>query len=388
MPRFPSWEARKPVHASKLRRSTKKKRVLFVDDDDMLSSVLGGLEKDYEIATARNGVEALARLRENPPHLVVTTVTLPMMDGFELLEAIRNDPDRRWIPVVLFSAGGEEAPWEGLDAETDDLVKPFWARALETKARSLLTLSELRHEVGRARKAVRMRDEFLSMVAHELRTSLTPLTIQLRRLARLAGAGAARLSGSGSLSRLARLCDVQVEQLATLVDELLDVGRMWTGHVELRRTDTNVSRLLASVAEHYRFPLEEVGSVLHLAIAPNVCARVDGTRLAQVVAHLLTNAMRHARGAGVELALEDHGNTLQLSVTDTGPGIPVGHQERIFRRFEDGVASVTGGLGLGLFLSREIVRAHGGEITVESAAGAGARFVVELPKALPLVAMG
>jgi PAS domain S-box-containing protein len=230
----------------------------------------------------------------------------------------------------------------------------------------------------RAERAVAARDEFVAIATHELRTPLTALRLQLEALQR-AVEGHARPSperlrhGLGTALR-------QTGRLEKLLGHLLDVSHLSTGRLELELEPVDLSALVRRVVASLEETLAEAGntSVVH-AEAP-VVARVDLLRVEQVLTNLLSNAMKYAPGTRVELSVTREGEAAVVAVRDHGPGITAEEQARIFERYQR--ATGTHGrssLGLGLYVSRQIASAHGGELTVESTQGQGARFLLRLP---------
>jgi signal transduction histidine kinase len=184
--------------------------------------------------------------------------------------------------------------------------------------------------------------------------------------------------------KLERMIDVterQVSRLTRLVDDMLDVSRIETGKLELHPEAIDLSELVANVAQRLIPQIYRAGSALTTALEPAVGCW-DRFRIEQVLINLLTNAARYGGGKPIEVVLRvaPDGCAAELSVADCGTGIAKADQERIFGRFERAVSSSEAtGLGLGLYIAREIVEAHDGSIAVESESGAGARFIVTLP---------
>ena len=239
----------------------------------------------------------------------------------------------------------------------------------ETTERLVNTNAELQ-------QALEVRERFLSIAAHELRTPLTSLSLQLALLHRRIEQGADRETLRSNADALER----QAQRLAQLVGELLDVTRLQRGrldlHTELVRLDTLVQEVCARCA-----PLLDAGqNRLTLDLEPEVLGQVDPSRLDQVLVNLLGNAARHARGAAIEVSLFTTEDETLLRVRDAGPGIPEAVRNRLFEPFARAPGAAPG-LGLGLYISREIVEAHGGHIEMSSARGEGTAFTVHLPRA-------
>jgi PAS domain S-box-containing protein len=230
-------------------------------------------------------------------------------------------------------------------------------------------------------EALRIRDEFLIIASHELRTPLTPLRLQMqllrRRLQDPELAGHAKLQG---IERLVGISNHGVDRLIELVGELLDVSRISAGKLSLHLEDVDLAALVRDTIEGFRQELAGAGCALEIVASAPVVGRWDRFRIEQVVVNLLTNAMKYGAGKPISVGVRREGARAELWVRDEGIGIAEQEQARIFDRFERAVSSRSfGGLGLGLYITRQIVDAHGGAIRVASAPGRGATFTVELP---------
>jgi len=231
---------------------------------------------------------------------------------------------------------------------------------------SILCHSRLR-ALRAADEARILRENFLTVAAHELRTPLTTLRLRLQRLAAPAG------TSEDDLRAALR----QVLRMDGMIHQFLDAIHLQQARIELARKTVDLGALAREVGNRLA-----QGSVTALEVqAPvPVVGRWDPARLEHVIAHLLLNAFKFGRGKPVHVRVERSGDRALLSVQDEGIGIAREDQERIFRRFERAVGvRHYGGLGLGLWIATEFVQAHGGTIRVESAAGKGALFTVDLP---------
>ncbi len=225
------------------------------------------------------------------------------------------------------------------------------------------------------RAAVQLREDFLSVAGHELRTPLTSLKLQLRMLERTASPEAREASGH----RL-EVINRQVARLEALVASLLDVGRLSAGRLQLELSEVDLGALTREVLKRLEDVFERAGCQVTLEDGPEVHGCWDAGRLDQVLVNLLTNAAKYSAGHPVHVRVERAGSLARLTVRDEGIGIAAEALPRIFGRFERGVSDRQyGGLGLGLYISRELVRAMGGEVSVHSRLGEGATFTVELP---------
>lgn len=232
-----------------------------------------------------------------------------------------------------------------------------------------------------AQQAVRLRDEFLSIASHELRTPLTPLQLNLQRL--LDGKSRAVIDQGGPEKLRAVLVSAQrqVQRLAALVDNLLDVSRITMGQLELHREDVDLRELALEIAARFDEAAERAGTPITLEAEQGVHGSWDRLRLEQVMTNLLSNAVKYgdAKPIGVEVRKTEGGGA-NVTIRDQGIGIAADHVGRIFGRFERAVSARNyGGLGLGLYITRQIVEAHAGRIGVDSEEGKGSAFYFELP---------
>jgi PAS domain S-box-containing protein len=233
-----------------------------------------------------------------------------------------------------------------------------------------------------AREEVRERDEFLSIASHELRTPVTALQLQLQLLQRAAQRSIEELPRvlEGKVDVLER----QTRRISLLVNELLDVSRMRLGKLALRYEELDLAEVAREAVSHLRAELSRSGSRVRIDVA-SATGSWDRMRIEQVMTNLLVNAAKFGEGRPITLTVESDATHARIHVTDRGIGIAAEHQVRVFERFERAVPSQHfGGLGLGLYIVRQIVEAHGGVIRVESTPGAGATFTVEIPRQPPV----
>jgi signal transduction histidine kinase len=237
-----------------------------------------------------------------------------------------------------------------------------------------------------AESAVRARDEFLTTASHELRTPLTSLSLATETLLRMVGNEPRRLAEAPAdvVTRLLDTVRSQLRRFSTLVATLLDVSRVAEGRLKLHLAEADLATLARDVAAGLRPEAEDAGCTISVDAPAPVRGRWDSVRLEQVVTNLVSNAVHYGSGSPVEVAVRRQGEVAELTVRDRGAGIAPEDQERIWRRGERAVdASTHAGLGLGLFIARALVEAHGGTIGCESARGQGALFRVRLPIAGP-----
>jgi PAS domain S-box-containing protein len=246
---------------------------------------------------------------------------------------------------------------------------------------SCVDITERKAAEAELRRAVQVRDQFLSVASHELRTPLTPLTLQIDRLDRLLQREPRGQIDLDEVSEMALMVKAQVGRMAELVDVLLDVSRVTYGPMHLDRAELDAADLVRQTVERWRPAATTAGCRLDLRLDGPVLVSIDRLRLEQLLNNLLSNAIKYGARNPVEVELFAEPELLRLQVRDHGIGVPLADQARIFERFERAVPVENyGGLGLGLWISRQIVEAMGGDIRVESAPEKGARFLVELPR--------
>ncbi|MCA2961591.1 MAG: response regulator [Silvanigrellales bacterium] len=230
------------------------------------------------------------------------------------------------------------------------------------------------------RTALLSRDTFLGIASHELNTPLTSLKLQIQMSQRLLERQGAEAFPEERIVRLLAHVGMQVDRLSGLVNDMLDVSRIGFKKMSVHKVRTNISRLVADVFARAELQLELAGCKLNLNLAPEVFAQADPARIEQVLTNFMTNALKYAPGRPLHVSVLCAGKRVRVSVRDEGMGVPVDAQERIFDRFERAVGpNAVSGLGLGLYISKEIIQEHGGEIGVESEPGKGATFTFELP---------
>ena len=229
-------------------------------------------------------------------------------------------------------------------------------------------------------RAVRLRDEFLAVASHELKTPLTPLRLHLQGLRRVVEGGRGQPVEAERVLRVVRGCEAQVRKLAGLVNDLLDVSRLAKGRLPLHLEPVDLLAVTRDVVEQLAPEAAGAGCRVEVREGPPVVGRWDRVRLEQVVTNLLTNALKYGARKPIVLRVWGEGGVARLLVRDEGIGIEPEHRARIFGKFERAVSDRHyGGLGLGLHITQRIVHALGGDILLESEPGRGASFTVVLP---------
>jgi signal transduction histidine kinase len=247
---------------------------------------------------------------------------------------------------------------------------------------TLLVLGAITEERARAldalRKALDAREEFLSIASHELKTPLSAIVLNLTGLQRALRRGEP-LTQDGMGRKVDRAVK-QTDRLTGLIGTLLDVSRISSGRLELSREQLDLSELARDVSGRFAEEAARTGATLTVSGAQSVAGKWDRVRLEQVLSNLFSNAIRYGNGSRVDIRLEESDGRAMIAVEDRGRGIAADALGQVFERFGSSKAARRhGGMGLGLYISRQIVEAHGGTIRVTSEVGKGSTFTVELP---------
>jgi signal transduction histidine kinase len=225
---------------------------------------------------------------------------------------------------------------------------------------------------------VRARDEFLAIAAHELRNPMTPIAAWVELLLGLARREPSRISPQmlHGLERLERLVEAYVRRATTF----LDVSRISSQNLQLTFTELDLSSLVRDTVTAMLPAAENAGCRVSLAIQQNVTGSSDRTAVEQIVENILSNAIRYGAGQPISVTLSGNASTAQLTIRDQGMGISEADQARIFDQFQRAKANNTaGGFGVGLWITRQLVLAMAGDISVTSKVGFGSTFIVVLP---------
>ena len=359
-------------------------KLLLVDDTaENLVALDALLRRDgVELLKARSGPQALELLLVHEVALAILDVQMPDMNGFELAELMRGAERTRHIPIIFLTAGARDPHrvFKGYEAgAVDFLFKPIDPHILKSKTEAFLELH--RHKAELARN-LQMNEMFVGILGHDLRTPLSSIMTGAQLLQRQVGDPAQLKTLGRMLSSAGRMRD--------MIDQLLDLTRArladGSGMVA-EREPVDVAELVTRAVDE----LHPTAADRRLAVTVEADGRCDGdaTRLLQVFSNLLSNAIHHGTPGTPIVVTVDGGDgdpgEVRVVVRNEG-AIPPELLPRIFDPFRGGrTPTRSRGLGLGLFITQQLVEAHGGRITVESSAAAGTAFTVTLPRSAEAV---
>ncbi|GAB3435270.1 hybrid sensor histidine kinase/response regulator [Massilia solisilvae] len=384
--------------------------LLIVDDLPENLQALDALIRDDRrvVYRAQSGEEALALLLDHEFALAILDVQMPGMDGFELAELMRGTERTRHIPIVFVSAAGKELNYAFKGYETgavDFLYKPLDPDAVRSKVSVFVALDQQRRETQRQvaalersrreqevllkelhatqqelQRSLRMRDEFMSLVAHELRTPLNTLFLETQMRSLQVRKGNLAAFDAEKLSAMVTRDERQIKAMIRLIDDMLDVSRIRSGTLSIRPAQVELMALLERVVSDLSLQAAAAGCTLALTPHAPVAGCWDEFRIEQVIVNLLTNALRYGGSRPVEVSVQDAPGQVRIDVRDQGRGIAPEDVQRIFEPYERGARNgEPKGLGLGLYISRQLAQSHGGELSVQSKPGEGSVFSLTLP---------
>jgi two-component system sensor histidine kinase/response regulator len=369
-----------------------KSLILVVDDISKNLQVVGTMlrKENYRVVPATSGAQALERVRAETPDLILLDLMMPEMDGLEVCRKIKADPLTQRIPVIFLTASNEmEHLVRGFEVGAVDYVtKPFNPPELLARVRTHL---ELKHARERLREMNEEKNEFMGIVAHDLRNPLGAVTgyseMVVEEMESLKPAPGEEFTRSvGEATQFAvRIRDVS-RRMTEMVQNLLDANRIERGEMKLNLAPTEMSALVASVVETQRPRAQAKQQTLQFeSDASPINAVVDAGIMSQVLENLVSNAVKYSPpGKNIFVRLKKEASAVRCEVQDEGPGLSAEDQKKLFGKFARLSAKPTGGehaTGLGLSIVKRMVEAMHGKVWCESEPGKGATFIVTMAAA-------
>lgn len=323
--------------------------------------------------------------------ILIAEEALTVESAEELKSALLAQEKWSAIPIILMTSEAERIfsaekilDVLSMSGAISILERPFkivtLVAALSVAMKTRERQYQVRDLLNQQQIALKQRDEFLSIASHELKTPMTTLKLQVQSRQRRLDRGDFSVYSPEKVASLLKMADTQINRLTRLVEDMLDISRIVNGKLSLNLTRIELGPLIQEVIDNFVHEFERAGCQIDTNIHGNVFVNCDGYRIEQVISNLFTNAIKYGEGKTVSLSLSKANNKAYLKVTDNGIGIDPENLDRIFNRFERAVdATAISGLGLGLYISRQILQMHEGKISVESIPGEGSTFTVELP---------
>lgn len=367
------------------------KMILLVDDTpENLISLKNVLEKHgFEVDTANSGEEALKKVLKNSYVLIILDVQMPEMDGFEVAEVISGYSKAKETAIIFLSAANTEFRFIAKGYSSgglDYITKPVDINILLLKIKTFYRIYEQNRKLGEVQKALLeeiefrkeaelKKDEFISIASHELKTPLTSVKGYIQLLERGLAKGDIDLVKS-HLSK----AQIQLEKLNGLIADLLDISKIESGKLKFNKQYFDMDTLLDNIVEVMHqsapdFKITKKGQV-------KVKVFGDEMRIEQVIVNFLTNAIKYSPGTNeVLLNVRLQNNELYIGVKDFGIGMQPEQLKRVFEKFYrvEETSHRFQGLGIGLYISSEIIKRHGGQINVNSVYGEGSEFYFTIP---------
>lgn len=355
-------------------------RILIADDEAANITMLSMLfQADCDIDVVTNGAQALQHIMVRDYDVALLDIVMPEMTGLAVLEKVRQTKNLLELPIILISAVQDSSEIvHGIKLGANDYItKPLNVDIVEARVRMQIALRTLSDERGRAieglQSANALKLRMMRIASHDLRNPLNNLRM-LTTLFR-------KRTDSQDVHHMLNMVDESLNTMLAVVTDLMDATRADTDDVEITLEAVDSAEIVQQLVSEYGIAATHKGITLHTNV--NGIIRADETRITQAIANLISNAIKyspHGSTITIESRLMD-GNSWRLSVTDEGPGIPVGERAYLFQPFSEISTKPTGGepsTGLGLWIVSEMMRLQDGRVGVDHLE-TGSRFWIEAP---------
>lgn len=277
------------------------------------------------------------------------------------------------VYTVEYRYRNKDGSWAWMEAAASNQIENPFVRGLVTISREIGKRKKLENDLNQTLKE---RDQFMSIASHELKTPISSMLLQLQMIQRYGQSGSAEIKRYQDLNGLVE----QVQSMQRLIEDLLSVSRIRTGKLSMEMEKQNFSELVLKVIEQFKAMFQEAGCELRVHVTENLFINCDKVRITQVLFNLMSNAVKYAPKTLIEIKVKQENSSAVFSIHDHGHGIPDDKKDFIFGLFERASSkSYVSGLGIGLYISRNIIEGHKGTIEVQSEPGKGAEFIFKIP---------
>jgi signal transduction histidine kinase len=346
---------------------------------DIVSEIIHSFEELAVRLTEPAGLLLIAEEAITPFALELISSTLAKQETWSDLPIILLTQENR-----RFNRTKKIVEHFGNVANISLLERPFSIMTLITMVkvaiRARIKQYHVRALLDSQQKALNIRDEFLSIASHELKTPITTIKLQTQMKRRRINKNDLSIYSPPKVNEFIDVIDLQTTRIARLVDDMLDITRIDNGKLSIRTEHCNLGQIVKDILAAFTAEVKIAKSQITYDIKDSITGFWDRYRIEQVIINLLTNAMKYGDAKPIHVKVYQEEDRAIFQVTDQGIGIPKLDIHRIFERFERAVSGGNiSGLGLGLYISKEIINRHGGELSVESILGQGSTFKVMLP---------
>lgn len=362
-------------------QDAKPARIIHVDKEK--AHYIEQLRKAYPVKL--NSVNPVAKVFQSGKPLFLASVPKQLIDFVSIdyfQEELLNKIE--FGSLIIFPLKAANKTFGTLSIARSHPHNPFtqhdFAKLQEFANRASLAIENARL-YQESQQLLRSRDEFLSIASHELKTPLTSLRMQIDLIQQFLVKEEKSEKETQRLRKMTQITAQEMDRMSKLISNLLDVSKIGAGKLVFERKEVDLGALARTVLTLFSEELEAAKCPIEIRVEGPIIGKWDPFRIEQIIINLLSNAMKFGAGKTIRIDIHKSNSWAHLSITDHGIGIAAADHARIFQRFEKALYSKRelGGLGLGLYISLQIARGHGGNIRVESERGKGAKFTLDLP---------